>query len=142
MKKVLVLVLLSMSMLSCNDSDKKQPDEVKEIRTPKPDSDKFVWKDGYDAFVDVKFTNSVLNQEGYSLSEESLKEISIKALAAAPFRLKNELSFVPIELQVMGYQDSLIVVTVKFRGKNSFGAESNSSGMWVFNRSDELVDEF
>jgi TPR repeat protein len=90
---------------------------------PQPAEKSFYWKDGYGNMVEVKF-NNLLNDMNVS-DDSAVRGCMLGVLSGAKYELKNQLSFVPAELTLLE-DDEEITCGLKFRGKNAYGAESET----------------
>ncbi len=117
MKKILLVILLLLSTLSFG-----------QYKIPTTKSKSFIWKNGYEKNVTVKFQ--------YFLDEELkpmiLNKIIESSMYGAKYKLNNPLSFVPVELTIEDSNGN-IETFVRFRGKNSYGAESETTIFYDFN---------
>tara|TARA_E500000178_G_C16712459_1_gene613313 strand:+ start:169 stop:564 length:396 start_codon:yes stop_codon:yes gene_type:complete len=93
--------------------------QEREQTIPTPDDTTFVWKNGYEDLVDVKF--EYLLQE--KIDEEVLFYVVINVMTTSSLELKNRLSFVPRKLTLFKSEDGYRAIT-EYIGKNAYGTES------------------
>lgn len=101
--------------------------QEKTLTLPSTDDTTFVWKDGYDELLDVKFE--------YYLDEEVekgvLDKIVMNVMVKSKFVLKNQLSFVPRKLTLLK-TDSGYTAISEFLGKNAYGTEGITKSYFSF----------
>jgi hypothetical protein len=90
----------------------------------------FKWKDGYDKIVRVNFLNLLSGEK--KIDKNLFRKMFMNSLTKAKYKLKNRVSFVPRELSLMDSKKGGYVLTVKYLGKNSYGAESENKTMFLY----------
>jgi hypothetical protein len=95
---------------------------------PTKTSETFKWKNGKGEVVNVDFDIIDTNN---MIPNESIEEVVISSLVKAKWVLKNKLSYVPINIDLI-YFEKNIAATVDFRGRNAYNAESEIQGVWVY----------
>lgn len=96
-------------------------------KLPTPKDTSFVWKDGYDKTVDVKF-EYYLDEK---LDQDVLDKIVMNIMVQSKFVLKNKLSFVPKKLTLLKTEDGYSGIS-EFIGKNGYGVESLTKTYFSF----------
>lgn len=97
------------------------------------------WKNGYDKLVDVKFQDYLDD----SFSMDVIKDITMKVLVKAKFKLKNRLTFVPVKVLLLTQEDTgENNAIVEFLGKNAYGVEGKSTSYFKFDKKGEVEHLF
>lgn len=85
----------------------------------------FYAEDGYEKRVKVKFRST---EEGKSkVPEDKLSSLSRLALHVCQLKLRNQVSFVPLDVFLWHSEESGTLYSVNMLGKNAYGAESKTS---------------
>lgn len=92
--KYLLISILAISLVSCN---------LKTKSIPSPDDKSFYWENGRDELVKVEFTN--LSRLYHNLSETENKSIIEQVMMFNEMSIKNELSYIPKELELWDVRD-------------------------------------
>lgn len=93
------------------------------------------WKNGYDKFVDVEFKDFL----DKSFSMDTIKDVTMKVLVKAKFKLKNRLTFVPVKVILLTQEETgEHNAIVDFLGKNAYGVEGKSTSYFKFNKKGEV----
>jgi hypothetical protein len=99
---------------------------------PTKDSKKFKWeesKQGKTFEVSFKYGLDVGD-----IPKELLESVVMNAVIQSKYKLKNTLSFRPIEVMIYGKSDDLKLV-VEYSGKNAYGVESIARSYFEFKNS-------
>lgn len=115
------------------DGTWKYSNEKETISTPTFTDKTFKWKNGYDKIVEVNFLNFLSSEK--KIDKTIFDKMIMNSLVKAKYKLKNKTSFVPRELSFMDSKKGGYIVTVKYLGKNSYGAESESKTMFLYHES-------
>ena len=65
------------------------------------------------------------------ITQETLNSVIMNAVIQSKYKLKNRLSFRPIEVMIYG-KDNDLKIYVKYSGKNAYGVESLSESYFDF----------
>lgn len=114
-------------------------DSPQKISLPDLDDKSFNWKNGYDKVVPVKFVNMLGEKK---IDKPLLDSFVMNSLSKAKYSLKNKLSFVPRELSIMLSDKGEYYITVKYLGKNSYGAESELKTLYTFDLEGKFISSF
>lgn len=109
MRKLLLILLFPVLLFG----------QEKELTLPTPDDTSFVWKNGYDEFLDVKFEYFVEEK----LEKSVLDMVVMNVMVKSKFELKNQLSYVPRKLSLLKTESGYTAVC-EYLGKNAYGTES------------------
>lgn len=85
----------------------------------------FYAEDGYEKRVRVKFRST--EEVKSKVPEDKLSSISSGALSVCQLKLRNQVSFVPLDVFLMHSEESGALYSVSMLGKNAYGAESKTS---------------
>ena len=129
MKKLFLLSILASTInFNC----------ISQTKLPNIKTDKFAWeeKDQNKTYT-VAFKYFIKDVE---IPQDRLNTIIMNAIIKSKYKLKNMLSFRPIEVNIYN-SDSDLNIFVKYAGKNAYGVESLSQSYFIFkNEGDGNVD--
>jgi hypothetical protein len=99
-------------------------------------SKNFTWEEKeQEKTFDVSFLPSLKNTE---IPPERLRSIIMNAVIKSKYKLKNRLSFRPIEVMIYDGKEDFVVY-VKYAGKNAYGADNISESYFSFKNEGEGV---
>jgi hypothetical protein len=114
--------------------------ESPKLNIPDFDDKSFYWKNGYDKIVSVKFQN--LMPKPITLDKAIFKSMVMDCMTKAKYKLKNKLSYVPVDLSIMKRETDEYVMIIKYLGKNAYGAESKESSYFTYDDKGEYKSSF
>jgi hypothetical protein len=99
-------------------------------------SKNFTWEEKEQGKTfDVSFLPSLKNTE---IPPERLRSIIMNAVIKSKYKLKNILSFRPIEVMIYNGKEDFVIY-VKYAGKNAYGVDSMSESYFAFKNEGEGV---
>lgn len=125
MKKLLILNLLLIIPFFC----------LSQTKLPTIKSDSFKWEEKEQKKTfDVNFKYFL---KDVVIPQERLNSVIMNAIVQCKFKLKNRLSFRPIEVNIYSTENDLNIF-VKYGGKNAFGVEMLSQSYFTFKNEEEI----
>ena len=117
MKKLLLILLFPILLFG----------QEKTLTLPTSDDKTFVWKNGYDDLIDVKFEYYLEEK----IEKDVLDKIVMNVMVKSKFALKNQLSFVPRKLSLLKTESGYSAIS-EFLGKNAYGTEGITKSYFSF----------
>ena len=128
-KLIVALLLTSFSLTNTFAQNDK------EMTIPTSSSTEFNWKDGYGKIVKVDFSYLITD----TVSQKTLRPIIMTIMVQSQYLLKNKLSYVPRKLTLVQAEDKSFSGIVTILGKNSYGAESETTAYYSFDLEGNVV---
>tara|TARA_R110001592_G_C12576455_1_gene692977 strand:- start:31 stop:468 length:438 start_codon:yes stop_codon:yes gene_type:complete len=132
MKRLLLVVFLFQSFIGISQTEKTST-------LPTSDSEMFVWKDGEENYVDVKF--SYLVPKEIVIEQDILGKVVMKIMVNSQYKLKNKISYIPKKLTIIySEEDGTYSGICNYWGKNSYGVKSESTTYYSFTLDGEIKE--
>lgn len=120
MKNIFLLIIL---ILGSNS--------IAQTKMPKNADKTFVWAEN-DQNKNFKISFNYLLKD-YNIPQQKLDIIIMTAIVKSKFKLKNKLSFKPIEVGIINWEDRFGVI-VEYSGKNEYGSDNVYLSLFSFTK--------
>ena len=102
---------------------------IQEITIPTFGDKSFIWKNGKEEFVTVKFATSITSED---ITAEKFRSVVMNIMVKAKYELKNKLSYIPKDVFMYKRDDGTFSASVEYIGANSYGAEGLLRSIFAF----------
>lgn len=128
MKKLFLLLILIIGFNS-----------IAQTKMPKIGDKTFIWAEK-EQNKNFKINFNYLLKD-YNIPQKQLDIIIMNAIIKCKFKLKNKLSFKPIEVGIINWEDRFGVI-VEFSGKNEYGLDDVYLSLFSFTKEVNGYDDF